>query len=420
MRGRSSVPKRSLPALARRPDASPTRSRSRSATFPLVVPYVLSFLVVGFAVACPLTGLLVRIGHRVGALDSAGVAGHAKVLRKIPNIGGIAIFWGFAGPMLVGLAILTVAPDVAFRLVPPAQRFAERLHDALPATWAVLLGASVLHVMGLVDDRKALGPVLKLVVQLAVAITVAWWFDVRLLSALDKWYGTVGLIASIAITVGWIVLVTNAMNFLDNMDGLSAGLGAIAAMVLMTATLVNEQWFIGAQLALLAGSLIGFLIFNRAPARIFMGDGGSLVIGFLLATLVARTTFVDTEDPSFALGSAWYGVFMPLAVLAIPLYDIVTVSAVRIAQGKSPLVGDHQHFSHRLVKLGLSRPAAVGVLWMLGAVTGIGGIVLGTLKPWQAILIGAQTLLVLVVIAVLERAVHSQRGTSNGSPRDGT
>jgi UDP-GlcNAc:undecaprenyl-phosphate GlcNAc-1-phosphate transferase len=85
------------------------------------------------------------------------------------------------------------------------------------------------------------------------------------------------------------------------------------------------------------------------------------------------------------------------------------VSAIRIAQGKSPFVGDHQHFSHRLVRLGLSKPRAVAVLWMLGAVTGIGGVVLGTLKPWQAALVGGQTLLVLIVIATLERAVHAKR-----------
>jgi len=386
-----------------------------------VVPYVLACLAVGFAIACPLTGLLARLGHRVGALDSAGSAGHVKVLRRVPNIGGVAIFAGFALPMLAGLLVLTLAPDAILRMVPPAAPYAARLHDALPMTWAVIVGAALLHVVGLIDDRKPLGPLLKLGVQIVAATAVAAFFDVRLLSVLDAWYGMPGHLASICITVGWIVLVTNAMNFLDNMDGLSAGLGAIAALVLMTATLVNEQWFIAAQLGLLAGSLVGFLVFNRAPAKIFMGDGGSLVVGFLLATLVARTTFVDTEDPTFALGSAWYGVFMPVAVLAIPLYDILTVSAIRLAQGKSPFVGDHQHFSHRLVRLGLSRPAAVGVLWMLGAVTGIGGIVLGTLQPWQALLIGAQTVLVLIVIAVLERAVHTPlRDRSAGSARDGT
>ncbi len=374
-----------------------------------MTPFVLACIALGFAVACPVTAALVRLGHRVGALDSAGSAGHVKVLRRIPNIGGIAITWGFALPMLVGLLILALRPDDLFRLVPPAAAFSERLASQLPTAWAILGGALILHVLGLVDDRKALGPLLKLGVQVGVAVAVSVFFDVRLLALLESWWGVPGMIASVTVTVLWIVLITNAMNFLDNMDGLSGGLGAIAALLLMTATIVNQQWFIAAQMALLAGSLAGFLVYNRPPARIFMGDGGSLVIGFLLATLTARTTFVDTSDPGFALGSAWYGVFMPIVILAIPIYDIVTVSAIRIAQGKSPLVGDHQHFSHRLVRLGLSKTRAVAVLWMLGAVTGIGGVVLGTLKPWQAALVGGQTLLVLIVIATLERAVHGKR-----------
>jgi UDP-GlcNAc:undecaprenyl-phosphate GlcNAc-1-phosphate transferase len=374
-----------------------------------MTPFVLACIALGFAIACPVTALLVRLGHRVGALDSAGSAGHAKVLRRIPNIGGIAITWGFALPLLFALVTLSLRPDELFRLVPPAAAFSERLASQLPTAWAILGGAIVLHVLGLIDDRKALGPILKLGIQVGVAALVSVFFDVRLLALLESWWGVPGAVASVVVTVLWIVLITNAMNFLDNMDGLSGGLGAIAALLLMTATIVNQQWFIAAQMALLAGALGGFLVYNRPPARIFMGDGGSLVIGFLLATLTARTTFVDTADPTFALGSAWYGVFMPIVVLAIPIYDIVTVSAIRIAQGKSPFVGDHQHFSHRLVRLGLSKPRAVAVLWMLGAVTGIGGVVLGTLKPWQAALVGGQTLLVLIVIATLERAVHAKR-----------
>jgi UDP-GlcNAc:undecaprenyl-phosphate GlcNAc-1-phosphate transferase len=377
-----------------------------------MVTYVLACIALGFAIACPVTALLVRLGHRVGALDSAGSAGHVKVLRKVPNIGGVGIFWGFAAPVLFALVTISLRPDELFRLVPPAAAFADRLQESLPTAWAILAGAAILHVIGLIDDRKALGPLLKLGVQLGVAIAVTVFFDVRLLSVLETWWGTGGAMLAIVVTVLWIVLVTNAMNFLDNMDGLSGGLGAIAALILMTATIVNHQWFIAAQLALLAGSLGGFLVFNRPPARIFMGDGGSLVLGFLLATLTARTTFISTAEPEFALGSAWYGVFMPVVVLAIPLYDIITVSAIRIAQGKSPLVGDHQHFSHRLVKLGLSRPRAVAILWMLGAVTGISGVVLGTLRPWQAALVGLQTVLVLVVIAVLERAVLRGRDGS--------
>ncbi|MBL9147095.1 MAG: undecaprenyl/decaprenyl-phosphate alpha-N-acetylglucosaminyl 1-phosphate transferase [Phycisphaerae bacterium] len=385
-----------------------------------MIPYVLACLAIGFAVSCPLTGLLVRLGHRVGALDSAGSKGHVKVLRKVPNIGGVAIVWGFLAPLVAALLALSLMPDTILGLAPSAKPFAERLHSSLPTFWAIAGGAFVLHILGLVDDRRALGPFVKLGAQFGVAAVVTIVFDVQLLSALSKWFPG-GEVVSVVITVLWIVLITNAMNFIDNMDGLSGGLGMIAALVLMTATIVNEQWFVSAAFALLAGSLLGFLVFNRPPAKIFMGDGGSLPLGFLLATLVARTTFVDTSDPDFALGTAWYGVFLPVAALAIPLYDIIAVSAVRLAKGKSPFVGGDEHFSHRLVHLGLSRPQAVGILWMLGAMTGISGIVLGRLPPWQAILVGMQLVLALVIVATLERAVHTARKPERTEGRsDGT
>lgn len=378
-----------------------------------MVGYVLACIAVGFLVACPLTALLVSLGHRMGTLDSPGVAGHVKRLRRVPNIGGIAIFWGVAAPLGGALLAVGLLPERFFDAVPAASRFEGRLLASWPTFAAILLGAAVLHVLGLVDDRRALGPWIKLLVQLGVAALVVLFFDVRLLSVLDRWF-VGGEWLSVAVTIAWIILVTNALNFIDNMDGLAAGLGGIAALVLMIATTMNEQWFVAATLGLLVGSLGGFLVFNRPPARIFMGDGGSLVVGFLLATMAARTTFTDTEDPTFALGSAWYGVFMPLVALSIPLYDIVTVSAIRLAGGRSPLRASDEHFSHRLVRLGLSRAQAVGILCLLGATTGISGIVLGTLRPWQAVLVGFQAVFVLVVIAILERAVHAARSGRDG------
>ena len=170
----------------------------------------------------------------------------------------------------------------------------------------------------------------------------------------------------------------------------------------MAATIINGQFFTASAFGLLCGAIMGFLVFNVPPARIFMGDGGSLLVGFLLAVLTVRTTFVDTADPDFALGSAWYGVLMPVVVLAIPIYDLVSVSLLRISQGQSPMRGDQQHLSHRLLGLGLSRRNAVLVIWALALSTGVGGIVLGSLKPWQAMMVGAQTLAIVFVLALLE------------------
>ena len=372
---------------------------------PMVWP-VLALVAVGFFISLPLSWILIRVGARWGKLDTAGSAGHLKTdLRAVPNIGGIAIYLALALPLAVGLLVLNLAGGEFFEShLPAVAQHLPRVRQSTPTAVAMLLCLTALHVTGLIDDRRGLSAWPKLLVQIAAAAVMVR-FDVRLLELL-------GPIPSVLITILWIVAVTNAINFLDNMDGLAGGVSAIAAALFMAAAILNHQWFIAGTLALLLGALIGFLVFNFPPAKIFMGDGGSLVIGFVLAVLTARTTFYDPDQADYALGTAWYGLFMPVVVLAIPLYDFTTVTLIRLVQGKSPFVGDQQHFSHRLVLRGLSKRGAVVVIWGATAVTGIGGISMGSLRPWQAVLVGVQTLLVLMVIALLEHA--SRRAADRG------
>jgi UDP-GlcNAc:undecaprenyl-phosphate GlcNAc-1-phosphate transferase len=206
---------------------------------------------------------------------------------------------------------------------------------------------------------------------------------------------------SIPITILWIAAITNAFNFLDNMDGLSAGVAAVATTAFLTTTLLIQQWFVAAALALLLGALLGFLVWNFPPAKIFMGDSGSLVIGFILGVLTVRTTFLPK---GVDWGAGWYAVFAPLIVLAVPLYDLIVVSIIRISRGKSPFVGDTNHFSHRLVARGMSRRTAVLCLYLLTAATSVAAILLPYVQTtFAAMLIFAQTLLVLGVVALLEQ-----------------
>ncbi len=371
---------------------------------------VLALAVLGFAIAWPVTWILVVVGGRGLGLDSSGAPGHSKKLREIPNTGGLAIFLAVAGPVAATLvAVWTFQPQTWTQMgLGVVVQHLSQIKGTTPTALAMLAGMAFLHMLGLLDDRRSLNPWLKLAVQLAVALLIVWMFDVRLLEML-------GTGPSIVLTVLWIVVVTNAINFMDNMDGLAAGVSAIAAGMFMAACIVNQQWFIAATLALLIGSLVAFLLFNFPPAKIFMGDGGSLVIGFLLAILTARTTYYDPTRDDYPLGGGFYGLFMPLVVLAIPLYDVCTVSFIRLKQRRSPLVGDQQHFSHRLVQRGLSQRGAVVVIWSATAVVGIGGIVLGRLEAWQAILVGVQTALVLIMIALLEYASR-RAGARDGVP----
>lgn len=367
-----------------------------------MVAAVLLLPIAGFLLAAPLTAWLVGAGRRLGTLDSPGAAGHRKELRRVPNIGGIAIVAAVALPMLAGLLLLRLAPDALLRALPAIEPHLERLRSSEPAAWGILAALLAIHLLGLCDDRRSLPPLPKLAVQAAAALLVAWLLDTRLLVLLDS-IGPAGVALSILATVLWIVAVTNAINFLDNMDGLAGGVAAIATAVLLAATLINSQWFVAALLACLLGGLLGFLAFNFPPARIFMGDGGSLPVGFLLGVLTVRTTYTDPGDPQFLLGSAWYGVFMPLLVLAIPLYDLVAVCLIRLREGRAPWVGDQRHLSHRLLLRGMTPRRAVLTIWALSAIVGISGIVLGSLRPWQAALVAAQAAAVLGVLAMLER-----------------
>ena len=370
----------------------------------------LALIPASFAISFPLTAMLVRVGHRLRMYDSAGVTGQVKAPpRRVPNTGGVALFWSIALPIAAVLVWVWFIVDTAGAprgVTESVVAHAPGLRAQTPLALLVLGSMTLLHVLGVLDDRRPMGPWIKMTLMAIPALAIPAFSDTRLLTLLDARVG--GPWLSILVTALWFLVVINAMNFMDNMDGLSAGVAAVAGACFLAATLVNGQWFVGACLALMVGACLGFLAFNaprRGGARIFMGDGGSLVLGFLLAFLTTRTTYVVADaSPELAAPSAWYGVFMPLVVLAVPIYDFISVVTIRLSQGRSPFVGDMQHLSHRLLKLGLSRAAAVAVIWGLTAATGISGIALASLAPWQAILVGVQTVLILMVIALFEYA----------------
>lgn len=262
----------------------------------------------------------------------------------------------------------------------------------------VLVCIVTLFVLGLVDDKKRLGPFLKLAVQLIVALAAAFLADIRLELFIQN-----KLITSLMSAV-WIVLVINILNFLDNMDGAAAGIAAIVAAILFVAAVTSGQVFIGAMAILFIGTLLGFLVFNFPPAKIFMGDAGSLPAGFILAMLTLKTTYYHQ-----AASGQWYPVLIPLISMAVPLYDFLSVTFLRISQGKSPFVGDTQHFSHRLRRRGLSDSQTALTLYLATLATGIGATFLYQVNLTGAILIFIQTIMVLAIIAILESTAQNDK-----------
>lgn len=384
---------------------------------------ILLLLVFAFLLAVPLTVYARAMGNRLNALDGAGVAGQVKEsARRVPNTGGVAVFGAVTLPLIAFLIALRFGLDQKMvGWVPELSPHLDRVKDQAGTYGWLLICLGVLHVMGLIDDRKPLGAMPKLLVMAGCATAFVVFTDTRVLTMLDAHFG--GAWLSVLITVVWIVAVTNALNFIDNMDGLCGGVGAIAGACFMVSALVHRQWFVAGILALLVGACLGFLAFNfpwKKPASIFLGDGGSLVVGFILATMAIRITYTQIDDSALTTanigGNRWHAVLTPLVVLAVPLYDMMSVTFLRLKQGKSPFVGDLQHLSHRLHfggagKGGLTRRDTVVVICGLTAITAMGGIVLPSLEPWQAGVVFAQTVAALSLLGIWEyRASAAARG----------
>lgn len=413
-------------------------------TLRAMVRACLSLVVLAFCLGVPLAWVVRGVSRRLHAVDSPGVPGQVKAARRwVPNTGGVAVVLAFAVPvvgvllMVGGMDPAAGAPwrsDLTF-LPADLHEHVAGLRQQTPLAWLVLACVAVLHVLGLIDDRRPMGPWIKLAIMALPAVAIPLLPELtatrlpqtRLLTLLDAPLG--GAWASVALTATWFLVLTNAMNFLDNMDGLAAGVGAAASACLLAVALHAQQWFVAACLALLLGSLLGFLVFNfpwrewngqRGGASLFLGDGGSLVVGFLLAFLSTRITYVPhVPAPGAVLGNAigpggtpWHAIFTPLVVLAVPLYDFTSVVLIRLSQGRSPFVGDLQHLSHRIEQKGLTRRQAVLVIYLFALGGGLAGVILPRVGAGEAKLIFAQVAAMLAALALFEWSHARKKGVA--------
>jgi UDP-GlcNAc:undecaprenyl-phosphate GlcNAc-1-phosphate transferase len=348
----------------------------------------MALVAASFVLSALLSGLARGVAPRFGLVDKPG--GRKDHKATTPLAGGVAIWLTVV--LMVASGALALGPGRAFlpkSLAIHAEGAWERSGEL-----ALILGlATLIMAMGLADDRVGLGWKFRLSVQVGlsvilvasgVRVTLFWPFDSAIVSG--------------AITVLWIVGLTNAFNFLDNMDGLAAGVGLIAASLFVAAQVEVQGRFVPAVLLVLVGALGGFLVHNKYPARLFMGDAGSNFLGFLLGTLTVVGTFTRPQE-----GYSPFGVLTPLLVMAVPLYDTTSVILIRIREGRSPFEADRRHFSHRLVDRGLTPPLAVRTIYLVTLAGGLGALLLPRLqKPLEAGVVVAQTICLLGVVALLE------------------
>ncbi len=367
--------------------------------------FLVACAVPSFVVSFVTTAAMKRLAPRWGLIDQpAGVKQHSTHSKATPLGGGVGIYLGFLIPIVIAqlTAVWAAAQPDVLQWIPAD--VAAHLTGVLTRSgtmWAIIAAGTVLVVMGLIDDAKSLPWWPRLVAQLLVAAALVYCGVRATVFVAQPWVGAL-------LTVLWIVTLINSLNFLDNMDGLSGGIGLIAALLFATVMLssVSEpRWLVGGALVVLAGSLAGFLCHNWPPATIFMGDSGSMFIGMMLASLTVLGTFYDPKL------SSQHVILAPLCILAVPLFDLTTVVLIRLSQGRSPFHPDKNHFSHRLVALGLSRRNAVMTVHLTTLTTGLGALILYWLPNWtSALLVIALVICVLAIITILETAGRRQNG----------
>ena len=385
------------------------------------------FFVIAFVVSWSICRLIRRFAPQLGLIDKPG---ERKIHQTpVPTGGGLGVWLGVLTPFLaltaaaLGLGDLTesgaVDPATSTLWGVPLSRFPSFFAThiggvglQLGRLWTLLGLGSLLVLLGTLDDRFNLSWKPRLAVEFLIAIVAVacgwratFFLDLPILTAI--------------VSVFWIVGLINSFNMLDNMDALSGGVATICALFLAAIafcfapnpTSGEPQLFLGGFLTTLAGALLGFLFWNRPPAKLFMGDGGAYFVGFLLATTTLSLTFVGENAPSCAI-------LAPLCILAVPLYDFFSVVTIRLKNGASPFVGDKNHYSHRLVALGLSKPQAVATIYLTTAVCACGAFYLYRADWPLALLATAQTFLILTLVAILEFAARKKIREEEAALRD--
>ena len=330
-------------------------------------------LILSFA-ATPAVKLFAQF---VGAID---VPKDARRIHKqpLPRLGGLAIFIGF---------ILSVV----------------LLADINRQVQGILLGAVIIVTLGVIDDIIQLPALAKFFVQIIAALVAIYHgVVIEVLSNpivfSESEYLSFGLF-SIPVTVLWIVAITNSVNLIDGLDGLAVGVSTISSIVMLVIAMMVSEENVAVIIAALAGACLGFLPYNFNPAKIFMGDTGALLLGYVLATISILGLFKSYAVVSFAA---------PFLVLGLPLFDTSFAFLRRLLSGKNPMSPDRGHLHHRLIDMGMSQKRAVAILYTVSGLLGLGAVFMTTSAEIRVVVLAATILVAAGFVIFLYR--HRQNG----------
>ncbi|MCD6328116.1 undecaprenyl/decaprenyl-phosphate alpha-N-acetylglucosaminyl 1-phosphate transferase [bacterium] len=333
----------------------------------LAITYLIVFAI-AVAISLILTPIVRTVARRVGAMDFPG---RRKIhVKPIPSMGGIAILLAFMASLIIGL----------------------KIHPALAAGLAdklsgVLLGCIILLGVGIYDDIKGLRPTIKLAGHIAAAaVLVLHGFTIEKFTSPLSESGSLEIpaTAGVLLTILWVVGLTNSINLIDGLDGLASGIVLIASMTMFCVAVYRADYVIGLLCVAIAGSALGFLKYNFYPASIFMGDTGSMGLGFIFAAM----SLIGVSKSTVAVA-----LLVPICSMAVPLMDTGLAFLRRVFRGEHPFKGDREHLHHRLLAIGLSQRQAVIFIYFIC-------VYLGVIAFITVLIPFTYTFLILIILAM--------------------
>ncbi len=348
----------------------------------------LAALAVAFLISFLATPLVKSFAQKVGAMDVPREARRVHD-HPIPRMGGLAIFLGF-------LLSVVIFADISRQIR------------------GVLLGAVIIVIVGVVDDIVSLPAMLKFVLQIfAALVAVAYGVEIHIFSNPlifgQKEFWQLGVL-SIPITVLWIVGVTNSVNLIDGLDGLAVGVSSIASVTMLVIAFVASDSNDAIVLAAITGACVGFMPYNFNPAKIFMGDTGALLLGYVLATMSIIGFFKFYAIITFVV---------PILALALPVFDTSFAIFRRLLKGQSPMTPDRGHFHHRLIDMGLNQKQAVAILYSISAVLGLAAVIIATSGEIRAVILVAAFAVSITIASTVKKGAHQAKKDQQGAQAAG-
>jgi UDP-GlcNAc:undecaprenyl-phosphate/decaprenyl-phosphate GlcNAc-1-phosphate transferase len=350
--------------------------------------------VIGFSalLGIVLTPIFRKLALLTNFVDKPAIQKHKSHKKAIPLLGGPAMCCSWFLTLLIGSysPIFLTKHNISSNIINNIRG----VFEVRPRLLAIIVGAILITILGLLDDKYNMSAKIKFIGQLAISAFAVYYGGFRI--SLFILNPTLSLIT----TTLWLLVIINAINFFDNMDGLAIGIAAIAFAFFALTAIIHNNYFVACLSVTSLGVAISFWFYNYSPATIFMGDSGSHFLGYTLGISGAMTTYYKTT-----LHASPLAVLIPVFILAIPLFDFFSVIIIRIVIKKPIYIGDNNHLSHRFNKMGLNRKNAVTMVHMLAVIIGLSVLPLLWGDSITGIISFAQACLILILISFLQYSV---------------